>query len=278
MTINREEAKKWSKERIHEEIRDLRRYISEFDDDINNSLEEERELEREERERQERMPYAKERTFDGSYARDNLRSAILRNEEDMEFLKSLLDGNPNISSDTIRQNVSSPENSRQNTYIMPIDQVVYTSPQTRVPCGRPAGDRLPTIGDEIMNRPLIAGGRDAGSTITYLLIGGVLGLVALFVKNCVYSPDETYQRKHNEIIKSTKQNRPIMRKTSWGYVIGNYVDQQTTRQVTGVQRLNPLEKRVLATRPTQSLNRMRENQQLSNKNVAYPRFYYVTSK
>jgi len=156
MEINQDEARKWSKDRIKEEIEDLRRHISEYNNYIYESLEEERESENEERERQARVPYAKERVFDDSDQRDNLRSAISRNEEDIEFLKSLLDGNPNISSNDVIKNVPGLENSRQDTYVKSVDRVIYASPQTRAPCGRRGVGGLPTIGDEMRRRCFIA--------------------------------------------------------------------------------------------------------------------------
>ncbi len=136
MVINKEEAKKWPKERIHEELRDLRRRIDEYNNYIDGSLEVERGLEEEERERLARNPYARERVFDASYERDSLRSAILIEEGEIEFLKSLLGGNLNLSNTAIRKTVPSPENSRQDTYLRSKDRVVYVSPQTRAPHGR----------------------------------------------------------------------------------------------------------------------------------------------
>jgi len=102
------------------------------------------------------------------------------------------------------------------------------------------------------------------------IIYGLLGLiaaVAIGIGSCVYGPYETYQKKHNKAIKLTEG----------GYQIENTTNPQTIEQKSDLQRLNPLEKRVLTPRinntATPPLHRTRNNQQLPNKNIAYPRFY-----
>jgi len=93
MAIDRDAAKRWSKERIREELSDLRRLVSEFYADIDRSLEEEHELESEVRERQAAgdLWYTREKTFDAmSDYRERTYDAISNIERDIEFLKSLL--------------------------------------------------------------------------------------------------------------------------------------------------------------------------------------------
>ncbi|MDI6762524.1 MAG: hypothetical protein QME83_05755 [Thermodesulfobacteriota bacterium] len=93
MAIDREAAKRWSKDRIREELSDLRREVRECYDDIDRSLEEEHELERDVREKQAAGDswYTREKTFDAmSDYRERTYGAISSIESDIEFLKSLL--------------------------------------------------------------------------------------------------------------------------------------------------------------------------------------------
>ena len=158
MAINREEAKKWSKERIGEELRDLRRLIDEYEEAMSDIDDAEDKIwdEIQNAGSSWRAHSLEEKHLGaGAEAYGNFEEGTYRMREDIEYLKSLLDGNPNISSDTIRQNVSSPENSRQNTYVRSIDRVIYAEPQTRVPHGR-RGVSLSTIGDEMRGGCFIA--------------------------------------------------------------------------------------------------------------------------
>ncbi len=106
-----------------------------------------------------------------------------------------------------------------------------------------------------------------------VLYGGlcVLALGAIGIGSCIYNSYTDYQKKHDKTGKLTR----------WGYKIESITNQQTTKQRVDLQRLNPLKKRVLAPRinntVTRPLHRTRNNQQLPNKNIAYPRFYHITS-
>ena len=93
MSIDKEAVRKWSKDRIREELADLRRLISELHQEIDRSLQEEDELEREVREKQAagNLWYTGEKTFAAmSDYRRQTYNAIADIESDIEFLKSLL--------------------------------------------------------------------------------------------------------------------------------------------------------------------------------------------
>lgn len=86
--INREEARTWSKDRIHEEAQDLRRMIQEDQEEIRNLEDRIDELETSDQ-------YAMSRSRDDRISAagegiDRLNNVIDRAEEDIKFLKSLL--------------------------------------------------------------------------------------------------------------------------------------------------------------------------------------------
>ena len=93
MGIDKNEARKWSKDRIKEELRDLRRFLTEYESDIRHTESEVTNLEREVKERQREGDYyyTREKNLD---AMDNyiskLSNLTIDYESDIEFLKSLL--------------------------------------------------------------------------------------------------------------------------------------------------------------------------------------------
>lgn len=93
MGLDRNKARTWSKDRIREELRDLRRFLSENEADIRYTQSEEMNLERdaEERQREGDSYCTHEKTLDamGDYI-SKLSNLSVDYESDIEFLKSLL--------------------------------------------------------------------------------------------------------------------------------------------------------------------------------------------
>lgn len=93
MGLDRNKARTWSKERIREELRDLRRLLSENEADIRYTHSEAMHLERDAEERQRDGDYycTHEKTLDamGDYT-SKLSNLSGDYESDIEFLKSLL--------------------------------------------------------------------------------------------------------------------------------------------------------------------------------------------
>ena len=94
MEINREEARNWSKERIHEELRDLRRLIDEYEEAMSDSEDAENEIwdEIQRAGNSWRAHSLEEKHLGaGAEAYGNLERATYRMKDDIEFLKYLLD-------------------------------------------------------------------------------------------------------------------------------------------------------------------------------------------
>ena len=146
MAIDREAARRWSKDRITEELADLRRLLSEIHDDIDESRREEDELEEEVREKQAAgdIWYKREKTFDAmSDYRERMYNSTADIEMDIEFLKSLLDDGEGKKAEAKTLPSASQKPSQTPTY-----EYRTTKP---VPRGRPgAGD----TGDYIYRTPL----------------------------------------------------------------------------------------------------------------------------
>ncbi|MEK6854626.1 MAG: hypothetical protein AABX73_00200 [Nanoarchaeota archaeon] len=93
MGINRDEAKNWSKDRIKEELTDLRRQVNDFYEDIRSAQQKMEDLERDAEESRERGDYyhTNEKQLDGlsSYI-DKYSSITTELESDIDFLKFVL--------------------------------------------------------------------------------------------------------------------------------------------------------------------------------------------
>jgi len=93
MAIDRNEAKKWSKERIGEELRDLRRAIDEYEEAISDSEDAENEIwdEIQKDPTSWRAHSLEEKHLGaGAEAQGNLERATYRMNDDIKYLKSLL--------------------------------------------------------------------------------------------------------------------------------------------------------------------------------------------